>query len=118
MSEGKRTTAERLLTAELEVTRLREALKKARRAMVREVRELRGRRNPSSGDLMAAARLEQGRLEAQDVILDTSPPDLGPLRELLAAWKEARLQEVIMPARLADALDAVLARYSRLKERP
>jgi len=48
--------------------------------------------------------------------LAAPPPDLGPLRELVAAWRAARLDSVIMPARLAAALDALLAAYPCLGE--
>lgn len=106
MSEGKRTTAERLLAAELEVARLREAIQQW------------GNHRHGCSFVRSGGECSCGFRKALEAILDTSPPDLGPLRELVAAWKEARLQEVIMPARLADALDAVLARYSHLGERP
>jgi hypothetical protein len=48
--------------------------------------------------------------------LSAPPPDLGPLRELVAAWRAARLDSVIMPARLAAALDDLLAAYPCLGE--
>ena len=49
-------------------------------------------------------------------LLSAPPPGLGPLRELVAAWRAARLDSVIMPARLAAALDDLLAAYPCLGE--